>query len=258
MPSVITDLRDDGIAVITLNEPDQRNALNADIVGDIQVAFDWLERDESHCSVAVITGAPPAFCAGANLGNLAAATQSSLGAIYQGFLRVAASRLPTIAAVNGAAVGAGVNLALCCDVILCGESARIDTRFLKLGIHPGGGHTWMMRRHLGPQMTKAAVLFGEVWNGREAERVGFAYRCVPDDELLPLALELAGRVAAADDPLTERIKQTIDHMATIQDHDQAVANELQSQLWSMTLPGFTDKITAAQAEVSSSDGTAQP
>src|SRR5690606_37019549 len=99
--------------------------------------------ESTNCSAVIVTGAAPAFCAGANLGNLAAATGRSLQAIYDGFLRIARCRVPTIAAVNGAAVGAGVNLALCCDVILCGESARIDTRFLKLGIHPGGGHTWL-------------------------------------------------------------------------------------------------------------------
>jgi len=248
MPLVTTDLHD-GVAVVTLNDPDHRNALNAEMVGDIQVAFEWLERDESNCSVVVVTGAAPAFCAGANLGNLAAATQSSLREIYEGFLRVGRSRLPTIAAVNGAAVGAGVNLALCCDVILCGESARIDTRFLKLGIHPGGGHTWLMRRLVGSQVAKAAVLFGEVFDGKEAERVGFAYKCLPDAELLPYAMAMAARAASVEDELTERIKESIDHAEVVADHEQAVANELVSQLWSMGLPGFRERLDAAQADI---------
>ena len=97
-----------------------------------------------------MTGTPPAFCAGANLGNLAEATGDSLGTIYEGFLRIARSPLPTLAAVNGAAVGAGMNLALGCDVRIVADRAKLDTRFLQLGIHPGGGHTWMLRRIAGP------------------------------------------------------------------------------------------------------------
>ena len=128
----------------------------------------------------MVTGAPPAFCAGANLGNLAEATGDSLGTIYEGFLRIARSPLPTLAAVNGAAVGAGMNLALGCDVRLAGRRAKFDTRFLQIGIHPGGGHTWMLRRIAGPQAAMAAVVFGEVLDGAEAERIGLAYSCVDD------------------------------------------------------------------------------
>ena len=77
-----------------------------------------------------------------------------------------------------------MNLALACDVRLAGHHARFDVRFLQLGLHPGGGHTWMFRRIAGPQAAAAAVLFGEVLDGDEAERVGLVWRCVPDDELL--------------------------------------------------------------------------
>ncbi len=237
MPLVTTELHDK-VAVVTLNDPDKRNALNEEMVGDLQVAFDWLERDETNCAVVIVTGAAPAFCAGANLGNLAVATQTSLREIYEGFLRVKASRLPTIAAVNGAAVGAGVNLALCCDLILCGESARIDTRFMKLGLHPGGGHSWLMRERVGLQVTNAMTLFGEVLDGREAERVGFAFRCLPDAELMATAHTYAQRVAAANEQLSERIKRTIQHSVELPDHEQAVTYELMEQMWSLTLPEF--------------------
>ena len=118
--------------------------------------MDAFEADESVGAV-VVTGTPPAFCAGANLGNLAEADGSSLGNVYEGFLRIARSPLPTLAAVNGAAVGAGMNLALGCDVRLAARRARFDTRFLQIGLHPGGGHTWMFRRIAGPQAAMAAV-----------------------------------------------------------------------------------------------------
>ena len=77
-----------------------------------------------------------------------------------------------------------MNMALGCDVRVAGTRAKFDTRFVQIGLHPGGGHTWMLRRVVGPQAAAAAVLFGEVLDGPAAERVGLAYRCVDDDDLL--------------------------------------------------------------------------
>ena len=131
-------------------------------------------------------------------------TARSLGNVYEGFLRIARSPLPTLAAVNGAAVGAGMNLALGCDVRLAARRAKFDTRFLQIGLHPGGGHTWMFRRIAGPQTTMAAVLFGEVLDGAEAERVGLVYRCVDDDALLDAAQAMAARAASAPRELVDR------------------------------------------------------
>src|SRR6266508_4188727 len=114
---------DAGVATVTLDAPDRRNALSLGLVDEIVVAFDQLEADPS-VGAAVVTGAPPAFCAGADLSHLGASQREGLVRIYEGFLRIGRSPLPTIAAVNGAAVGAGVNLALVCDVIVAGASAR--------------------------------------------------------------------------------------------------------------------------------------
>jgi len=181
----------DRVAVVTVNDPERRNALTPPMIDALVAAFDQLESDGGIGAV-VITGAPPAFCAGADLSHLGASpSEAGLRGIYEGFLRVGRSPLPTIAAVNGAAVGAGMNLALCCDLRLAGRRAKFDTRFLQLGLHPGGGHTWMMRRIMGPEATAAAVLFGEVLDGAEAERAGLVWRCVDDDGLLPAALEMA-------------------------------------------------------------------
>src|SRR4029077_14505363 len=157
-----------------LNNPAERNTLTAPMVAEIVEVMNEIEADPSVGAI-VVTGAAPAFCAGANLANLAEAGEASLGAIYEGFLRIAHSPLPTLAAVNGAAVGAGMNLALGCDVRIVADRAKLDTRFLQLGIHPGGGHTWMLRRIAGPQAAMAAVIFGQVLDGAEAERIGLAY-----------------------------------------------------------------------------------
>ena len=238
----------EGVATLTLNHPEQRNTLTADMVAEITAAMDEIEADETVAAL-VVTGAPPAFCAGANLGNLAEADGHSLGVIYEGFLRIARSPLPTIAAVNGAAVGAGMNMALGCDVRLAAERARFDTRFLQIGLHPGGGHTWMMQRIAGPQVAAATVLFGDVLDGREAERVGLVYRCLPDDELLDAAHTMAARAAAAPRRLVVETKRTMDEIARLADHPDAVRRELVTQLWSTQQPWFAERLTALQAQL---------
>jgi enoyl-CoA hydratase len=247
----------DRVGVVTLDAPERRNAFDLDMCAEVVATLDALEADPS-VGALVVTGAGTAFCAGADLSHLGSSksgggsAEEGLLAVYEGFLRFARSPLPTIAAVNGAAVGAGMNLALACDVRLAGVSARFDTRFLQLGIHPGGGHTWMMRRITGPQATAAMVLFGEVVHGAEAERIGLAWRCVPDDELVATAITMAARAAAAPRELVERTKTTIADMGSATDHTEAVERELGDQVWSVTQPAFADRLAALQRKISSS------
>ncbi|HTO00701.1 MAG TPA: enoyl-CoA hydratase [Microthrixaceae bacterium] len=250
MPQILIE-RHDRVAVLTLNDPSHRNALNLDLNEELIAAVDQLETDDSVGAI-VVTGAAPAFCAGADLSQLGESKRDGLTNIYRGFLRVADSTLPTIAAVNGAAVGAGMNLALACDLRIAGRSARFDTRFLDLGIHPGGGHTWMMQRVAGKQTAMATVLFGEVLDGEGAERAGIAWRCVPDEELLPTAIEIASKAARAPRELAKRLKQTLLAMPTIADHSQAIEAELDVQVWSMDQPEFAAKLAALQARISGS------
>lgn len=245
---MLTDVAD-GVATLTLNNPDERNTLTAPMVAQIVEAMDRFEADDA-VGALVVTGTPPAFCAGANLGNLAEATGESLGTIYEGFLRIARSPLPTVAAVNGAAVGAGMNLALGCDVRLVADRAKLDTRFLQLGIHPGGGHTWMLRRIVGPQAAMAAVVFGQVLDGAEAERIGLAYRSFPADELLGAAHEFAAGAASVPRELAITTKATIREMADVADHPAAVERELEPQLWSTRQPWFAERLAALQARIS--------
>ncbi len=103
------------------------------------------------------------------------------------------------------------------------DRAKLDTRFLQLGIHPGGGHTWMLRRIAGPQAAMAAVVFGQVLDGAEAERIGLAYKCVPSESLLEVAHEFAAVAASAPRALAIEAKQTIQDMADIDNHPDAVA-----------------------------------
>ena len=249
MTLVIADVTD-GIGTLTLNAPDTRNTMTLPMVDEIVAAMDAFEADEG-CSAVIVTGAGSAFCAGADLGNLQTATAESLGRIYEGFLRISRSSLPTIAAVNGAAVGAGMNLALGCDVRIAARRAKFDTRFLQIGLHPGGGHTWMQRRIVGPQTAMATVVFSEVLDGAEAERLGLAHRCVDDAELMTAARALAAGAASAPRELVMITKRTIAEMADVDTHAAAVAKELDPQVWTARQPWFAERIAALKAKISS-------
>lgn len=243
----------DGVGLLRLNDPGRRNALTGPLVDEIVAAVARLEEDPSVRAL-VVTGAAPAFCAGADLSDLGASRESrevGLRRIYEGFLAVARSPLPTIAAVNGAAVGAGMNLALGCDLRVAGRSARFDTRFLQLGLHPGGGHTWMLQRIVGPQAAMATLLFGEVLDGQEAERVGLVWRCVGDDELLATALAMGRRCAEGPRELARRMKATLQRQAEVPTHEEAVEVELDVQLWSLDQDDFAERLAALQRRIRS-------
>ena len=246
----------DGVGVLTLDEPERRNALSVDMVARITNAFDEFEAEGSGVGAVVITGAAPAFCAGADLGDLGTPMSTDqrsteLRAIYEGFLRVGRSPLPTIAAVNGAAVGAGVNLALVCDLRVAARRAKFITRFVDLGLHPGGGHTWMLDRIVGYQSAVAMVLLGETIDGATAERIGLAWRCVDDDALLPTAMELAGKAAGAPHDLVRKVKGTMGAIGNVQHHDLAVDMELEAQLWSIQQPFFKERLASLQQQITS-------
>ena len=251
-PHALVELHEHTL-VVTMNRPEKRNALSGEMLAIMSQAWDRVNEDDD-VRVCILTGAGGSFCAGADLSHLGASQREGLLAIYEGFLRVARCPLPTIAAVNGPAVGAGMNLALAADVRLAGTSARFDTRFLQLGIHPGGGHTWMLRRIVGPQVASAMVLFGEVLSGPEAAECGLAWRCVEDDDLIDAAMTLARRAAAAPPELVRRTKATIAAVATIDDHPSAVERELVDQAWSVSQPAFAQRLAAMAAKISKAPG----
>ncbi len=240
--------RRDGVAVLTLDDPRRANAFTLAMCDQVVAAVDDLEADPDVAAL-VVTGAGNVFCAGADLSSLGDSREDGLRAIYDGFLRIARCSLPTVAAVNGAAVGAGMNLALATDVRVVSPSARFDTRFLNLGIHPGGGHSWMLRRAVGHQSAAAMMLFGQVLNGEEAERRGLAYRCVEDDTLLDAAVELAAGAGAAPRELLIRATETLRTIDTAATHDEAVERELVTQLWSMDQGDFAERLAALSKRI---------
>jgi enoyl-CoA hydratase len=247
--TVIVEKRD-RVAVLTVSDPARRNALSAALSGALTAAVTECEADEE-VGALVITGEPPAFCAGADLSLLGAGAteaerESGLRTIYSGFLAVAEATLPTIAAVNGAAIGAGLNLALACDVRLAGPGARFDARFLRLGLHPGGGITWMAQRAIGQQAAAAMALFSDVVDATEAERIGLVYRRV-DGDVTAAAVEMAARAAAAPRDLVIATKRSMRATAGLSGHADAVEVEIGPQLRSLTSPEFIERIVLARS-----------
>ena len=223
----------DRVAILILDDPKRRNALSAEMVDGIVAAVDAAEADDG-IGALVVTGAPPAFCSGADTSNIGAMSgadrdASPVSNIYEGFLAVRRCTLPTVAAVNGPAVGAGFNLALCCDVRIAATSARFDARFAQIGIHPGGGHTWMLERAIGPQAAAAIALFGERVDGPRAAELGLAWSCVADDSLLDEAVALAAKAAALPPELAIALKATLREVPWQPDFEAAVATELERQ-----------------------------
>ncbi|BBY82877.1 enoyl-CoA hydratase [Mycolicibacterium pulveris] len=239
---------EDRVAVVTVNDPDRRNAVTFDMSAQLRAAVDAAEANlDVHALI--VTGAGKAFCAGADLSALGEATEDGLLKIYDGFLAVANCALPTIAAVNGAAVGAGLNLALAADVRIAGPAALFDPRFQKLGIHPGGGATWMLQRAVGPQAARAALLFGMRFDAEAAVRHGLALT-VADDPVAS-ARELAAGPAAAPREVVLATKASMRATANpgVVDTDQhriAVDTELGPQATSILSPEFARRLAAAK------------
>ncbi len=244
-----TDVRTeitDRVAVLTVSNPERRNAMDLELSGKLVAALERCAADDGVGAV-VITGEDPAFCAGGDLDELAGAGAETLHAVYAGFLAVAACPLPTIAAVNGAAVGAGLNLALAADVRLAGPRARFDTRFLPLGLHPGGGYTWMVQRAVGAQAAAALTLFGEVVDAAEAQRIGLVLRAV--DDVRAAALEMGARAAANPRDLAVTTKRTMRLTSGLTAHADAVEVEVRAQTESVRSGEFRSRLAALQARI---------
>lgn len=238
----------DRVALITVNDPDRRNAVTADMSAGLRAAVSAAEADPDVHAV-VVTGAGKAFCAGADLTALGEATETGLRVIYDGFLAVAQCTLPTIAAVNGAAVGAGLNLALAADVRIAGPAALFDPRFQKLGIHPGGGATWMLQRGVGPQVARAALLFGMRFDAEAAVRHGLALDVA--DDPVAAALALAAGPASAPRDVVIATKASMRATASpgtvdLDQHRIAVDVELGPQARSIESPEFAARLAAAR------------
>lgn len=201
--TVLDVQRRDGIVTVTLDEPRKRNAL--DSAGFDLLAALWREvAARADDRVVILTGSGGSFCAGADLGDpeAAEATQGAGKALSQ-MRRVADAAValhalpkPTVAVVDGPAVGAGCNLALGCDLVLASERATFRQAFSSLGLVVDSGGSWILPRLVGLARAKELLLLGELVDATEAERIGLVNRVLPVDEVMGEARQLAERLAA--------------------------------------------------------------
>jgi enoyl-CoA hydratase len=235
-----------GVAVLELDDAAHRNALSRAMSGAIARAVN--SAIDSGARAIVLTATPPVFCSGGSLDDLLD-RETPLQDSYEGFLAVAECPVPTICAISGPAIGAGVNLVLACDVVLCTPEARFDPRFLDVGIHPGGGHLFRLMKRVGPQGAAALVIFGDTLTGDEAVVAGLAWKCVGSEALTDTAMRLAQRAAERPAELVRRTKQSLRTTEQLTDVKQAEALELDAQRWSMEQPEFESRVKAIQQRI---------
>ena len=198
------------VGLITLNRPQALNALNAQLIGELNQALDVLEAD-SAIGCIVLTGSKKAFAAGADIKEMAELTypQIYLDDLFSDSDRVANRRKPIIAAVNGFALGGGCELALMCDFILAGDNAKFGQPEINLGVLPGMGGTQRLTRAVGKAKAMEMCLSGRLIDAVEAERSGIVARIVPADELLEEALKVAAVIAAKSLPMVMMVKESV-------------------------------------------------
>jgi 2-(1,2-epoxy-1,2-dihydrophenyl)acetyl-CoA isomerase len=199
--SLVTETRRDDVLTIALNRPDRLNSFTVELHAEFAAA---LARAKDARAL-IITGNGRAFCAGQDLSERRVAEGApmpdlgdSLALRYNPMIRaIATLNTPTIAAVNGAAVGAGVGIALACDIAIAAESASFRLPGSKLGLIPDAGSTWTVSRTIGLARARAMAMLGEAFSAAEAERAGLIWRCVPDTVLLDEAHATALRMGEA-------------------------------------------------------------
>ncbi|WP_331691085.1 enoyl-CoA hydratase [Pseudomonas sp. ZY71] len=198
------------VGLITLNRPQALNALNAQLVREVNQALDALEAD-ANIGCIVITGSKKAFAAGADIKEMAELTypQIYMDDLFSDSDRVANRRKPIIAAVNGFALGGGCELALMCDFILAGDNAKFGQPEINLGVLPGMGGTQRLTRAVGKAKAMEMCLSGRLIDAVEAERCGIVARIVPSDELLDEALKVAAVIASKSLPIAMMIKESV-------------------------------------------------
>lgn len=200
---------DGAVAVLTVSAPEVRNGLTEEMGRQMMEHCDTIDRDPA-VGAAVVRGDGGTFCSGADTRTWGGYSDPAsddayarTSAVYGAFARVGALQVPTVAAVRGAAVGAGMNLMLAADLRIVATDARLLAGFLRIGIHPGGGFFTLAGRLAGREATAALGLFSQELSGADAVRLGLAWQALPDDQVEQRATELAA-MAAADPVLARR------------------------------------------------------
>ena len=239
------------VAVITLNRPESLNALTTEVGREFQAAVS--ELCKAGARAVVITGAGRAFCAGGDLremrsiaerdGRVDAFFDEPLQLLNECILLIRQTPLPFIAAVNGAASGGGCNFALACDLVIAGESARFNQAFIKIGLSPDCGGTFILPRLVGWKRATQLMMTGEVTTAAEALGMGMINAVVADDQLMAQALAMADKLAAAPTKALGRIKELLEASAN-NDYPAQLELERKAQIKSGQTKDFREGVAA--------------
>ena len=245
--------RKDGVVTVTMNRPERKNAASGKMLNELEQIFIEVEASVEDRAM-VLTGAGGAFCSGADLsdpeGPATDPNRSGLSRMRRlGDVALALHRIskPTIAKVDGVAVGAGLSLALGCDLSVCSETARLSMIFARRGLSLDNGASWLLPRLVGLAQAKEIALFGGMWSGREAADIGLVNRALPAEELDGFVDGWASTLAAGP-PLALSMTKTLLHAASMSSMEQAVENEARCQALNFStkdtneaLAAFTEK-----------------
>ena len=203
--------RKSGVGIVTLNRPKALNALCHDLVTELNDALDQLEADDAIGAI-VVTGSEKAFAAGADIKEMQ--PKSYMDVYKEDFItatweRLSRVRKVTIAAVNGYALGGGCELAMMCDFILAGDTAKFGQPEINLGVMPGAGGTQRLTRFIGKSKAMEMCLTGRMMDAEEAERSGLVSRIIPAADLVDEAVKVAEKIAELSRPATMMTKETV-------------------------------------------------
>ena len=218
------------VSTLTLNRPEARNALDLVMRRELLAALDDVEADPE-TRVLVLTGAGGHFCSGGDVKSMrerrhtAAEGRARVEALNRLVLRLVDFPRPTIAMVDGFAVGAGCNLALCCDLVVASDRARFGEVFRQVGLVPDGGGTWLLSRVVGLARAKELIFTADVIDATEAARIGLVNRVVPPSELDAATRALAERIASGPPAILRLAKHLVNRGAT---SDLAAALDLEA------------------------------
>ncbi len=244
--------RDDGVAVLTLDLPERRNMMSAPMTASWVRAVEHLRADaELRC--VVVTGAGTAFCSGGDVSWIGAQPDADVAslrrrmlAFYTDWLRVRTLDVPVVAAVNGHAIGAGLALALACDLRVVADDAKLAVPFTALGMHPGMATTWSLPDVAGLALARDMLLTGRVVTGAEAVPLGLASRSAPADRVLAEALEMATGIASRA-PVATRLTTVALREGGHRDHATALQWEALAQAVTLATDDLQEGL-AAQRE----------
>jgi 2-(1,2-epoxy-1,2-dihydrophenyl)acetyl-CoA isomerase len=229
--------RDGAVAIVTLNRPDRLNSFSTEMTTRLSAILDEVGHDAS-CRAILLTGAGRAFCAGQDLSERSVAPGAAAPRVDVGLSietrfnplvrKLRATPKPVVVAVNGVAAGAGASFAMLGDIVLAARSARFIQSFVKIGLIPDCGGTWLLTHRLGEARAKALAMLAEPLTAERAAEWGLVWRVVDDADLMPEARKLATHLAAQSTGALAAIKQAV-HFATDASLDASLDHERDAQ-----------------------------